>query len=638
MVVSAIVGIVGDVELGGDLISQLAEACLPHHGQDIERYLDHHAAIAVRCSGADTCSSSAGWSSPGRRSPRERDPRGETVAADRRPLVVSTTGSLDLADRYQRHGDDVVHQLTGGFALAVWDRHRRRLMLAGDRTGQQTLYWRLRGGRLSFASQLRALLADPQISREVDPVALHHYLTYRYVPAPWSILTGIRKLPPGTRLIWENGRVTLHRYWELDAGPRSAAITSADAAAQLRQKLTDVVHAQLPATGRPQVLLSGGIGAALVAAAVAACTTEPVRTCAVAFADPRLDQSAAARALARHLGADHQQCPAPGVQPALVQQLAGSFDEPFGDPAAITAHLVARHAGVRLAEAFSGIGGGIVYGGFPHHLLLGWLSRWPQRAGGLPLLQRTGAALVGQSAPGTPVRRLGRLLEVAGCPPPQRYARIVGQCSGEQKEALYSDELRYELAEVDSRRLAEAAYAASSGTAQLTRMIDADVDGYLPGAMLNRWSAATTGAGLALRTPLLDHRLIEWAIGLPAGWKVPGRRRHLARQAALGWLPARLVSAWPTPALDRLPLAGWLRGELRDLSRDVLTDRTSRERGLFRPEAVLRLLDEHEAGLDHAGEIYALLQLELWLRHWQATVALRPVGRRSDLASLPPAS
>ena len=613
------------------MVSQLA-ACVPHHGQDVERYLDHQAAIAVRWSGADSRPGTGGWctaAGSSRTAP--------ATTADRDAIVVSTTGNLDLADLHRRHGDDLVHHLTGGFSVAAWDRHRQRLMLAVDRTGQQALYWRLSGGRLSFASQLRALLADPQASREVDLMAVHHYLTYRNVPAPWSIFASLRKLPPGTRLVWEGGRVTLHRYWDPDAQPQPAAPTIGDAAAELRQRLTDVVRTQLPATGQPQVLLSGGIGASLVAAAVAACATGPIRTCSIAFADPRLDRRAAARTVAGHLGTDHQECPASGVDPSIPQQIARCFDEPYGDPAAITAYLVARHAGVRLTDAFSGIGGAVVYGGFPHHLLLGWLSRWPDRAGGLPWLQRTGAALVGRSATGTPLRRFGRLLEVAGCPPPQRYTRIVGRCSGEQKDALYTDELRYELADVDSRRLAEAAYLASSGSAQLTRMIDADVRGYLPGTVLNRWSAVTAGVGLGLRTPLLDHRLIEWAMGLPAAWKVPGRRRHLARQAALGWLPARFTSAWPAPAADRLPLAGWLRGELRDLARDLLTDRTCRDRGLFRQAAVLRLLDEHEAGLDHAGEIYALLQLELWLRHWQGIVPVHPAGRVSDLASALPA-
>lgn len=650
---SAIVGIVGDAGGDGELARRLAAACTPADLADAGWYGDDWATLVARSSPY-----SGGGAGPRHATGAGHAPDPGREAGDG-IVAVGTAAHPDLAERYRRHGDDLVRHLVGGFAVAVWDSRRRRLLLAGDHTGQQTIYWQLRGGRLVFASQLRALLADPRTGRDLDLVALHHYLTYRYVPAPWSIVAGVRKLAPGSRLIWQDGRVVVDRYWSpavpahADAVPAAAtgdlstaatgamAVTgdpsagaTGDVVGQFRQRLVAAVRAQLPADGPPQVLLSGGIGASLVAAAAATCTGRPIRTCTVTFDDPRLDQRATARQVAGHLGAEHQEYPASGIDPAVAQQLVRWCDEPFGDPAAFGSFLVARYAAVRSTDVLSGVGGPAVYGGFPHHQLLGWLSRWPDRPGGLPRVQRIGAALVDRSVPGTPVRRLGRLLEVAGCAPPLRYARIVGQCSGEQKDDLYTEALRTELADVDSGRLAEAAYLAGDGGSPLSRMIDADRRGYLPGGVLYRWSAVTSGAGLRLRAPLLDHRLLDWAAGLPARCKVPGGRRQLARQAAVGWLPARLT--WPVPVSDRMPLAGWLRVELRDLARDVLTDQTCRDRGLWRPAAVRRLLDEHDAGLDHAYTLFTLLQLELWIRHWAGVVAPVPTGHRAGLTPAPP--
>ncbi|MFV2083473.1 asparagine synthetase B family protein [Micromonospora sp. LOL_021] len=616
---SAIVGIVSEAGGRSQSADHLALACTPHDLQRTGRYLDDRAAIVACWFDGDRAATQSPYYAG----------RSPYYAATADAVAVSCTAQPDLLDLYRRHGTAAVPRLTGDFAIAVWDRDRNQLMLAADRTGERTLYWRLSGGRLTFASQLRALLADPRTSQELDPVALHHYLTYRYVPAPWTIYAGIRKLPPGTSLIWADGRVTTRRYWTLDgaAGPTTPGIDQA--AEQLRGRLVDAVRSRLPATGSPQVLLSGGISATLVAAAVTRSTSVRAQTCSVGFGEPRLDQRAAARTVARALGTEHQEYLVTGLDPAVPQQIAGLFDEPFASPAAIPAYLVARYAGVRRAEAFCGLGGALLYGGFPHHLLLGWLNGWPQRSAGLPGLQRAGAALVRRSMAGTPVRRFGRLLEVAGCPPPTRYARIVAECSAEQKNALYTARLRDELADVDSGLLAEAAYLASSGDSQAARMTDADLLGYLPGDVLARWSTVSAGAGLRLQAPLLDHRLLEWVAGLPASWKVPGRRRNLARRAAAGWLPGRVVMSDPVDA--RPPLASWLRAELRELARDLLTDRTFQDRGLFQPAAVRRLLDEHQAGLDHAGEIYTLLQLELWLRHRTGSVRDPALAGQRDM-------
>jgi asparagine synthase (glutamine-hydrolysing) len=244
-----------------------------------------------------------------------------------------------------------------------------------------------------------------------------------------------------------------------------------------------------------------------------------------------------------------------------------------------------------------------------------------------PRLEHLGSQLVSRSTPQSKLWKAGRILELLSHPLSRRYARMMSYFAPEQKYALYSDALREQLAGVDSYEIMDASFAASHAGSGIGAIMDVDINTYLPGDLLVKSDITTMANSIEARSPFLDHHLMEWAAGLPADLKIrSGTTKYLLKQAVAGWLPPELVNR-PKMGFG-VPLAAWLRTELRDLSWDLLTDHTARSRGLFRPETVALLLRQHGEGIDHSPRIWALIQFELWHRifvdgaHSQATAAI----------------
>ena len=252
----------------------------------------------------------------------------------RRGHRFTTRGDSEcLVHLYEDYGDDLMHQLRGMFAFAIWDAAARRLLLARDRVGKKPLYWREDGTSLAFGSELKALVADPALHRRIDPVALHHYLTYQYVPAPWSIYQDVRKLPPGHLLAWQDGVTKVRRYWKLDCTQRPTT-SIPEAAGQLRSLLLDATRVRMLSERPLGAFLSGGIDSSAVVAAMARQAPEPVKTFSIGFEEGKFDERPAARQLARHYGTDHHEFVVTSSARDILPTLAWHFDEPFADASA----------------------------------------------------------------------------------------------------------------------------------------------------------------------------------------------------------------------------------------------------------------------------------------------------------------
>lgn len=526
---------------------------------------------------------------------------------------LATNGDTEcLVHMYEEFGDDLVHRLRGMFAFAIWDSKRQRLLLARDRVGKKPLYWRCDGGTLWFASELKALTRDLMPRREVDLVALHHYLTYQYVPAPWSILRGIHKLSPGHLLSWQAGVAVTRRYWRIDCTPRE--ITSEEETAEeLRGHLLDATRVRMVGERPLGALLSGGIDSSAVVAAMARHTGERIKTFSIGFDEESLDERRYARMLARHYATDHHEMIITSSALEVLPTLSSHFHEPFADSSSIPTFYVARMSSEQVTVVLNGDGGDELFGGYLRYLLMSRAGRIPAISFFNGRLDRIGSSLAARGAPRSALQRAGRVLGLLGHPTPRRHARLMSYFTSEQKTALYSDALRARLAEVDSYDLLDDAFAASRADSDLGRVMDVDINTYLPGDLLVKMDTATMANSLEARSPFLDHHLMEWAAGLPAGLKVrSGTTKYLLKKAVAPWLPPELLTR-PKMGFG-VPLARWLRTELAELSWDVLTDHTARSRGLFRPEAVTELLRQHGNGQDHGNRIWALLQFELWCR------------------------
>ncbi|MGC5014906.1 asparagine synthase (glutamine-hydrolyzing) [Streptosporangium sp. DT93] len=538
--------------------------------------------------------------------------RAELLAKGHR--LAASGDSECLVHLYEEHGDALVHRLRGMFAFALWDGHRRRLLLARDRVGKKPLYWGVRSGSLRFASELKALIADPEWRGEVDPVALHHYLTFQYVPAPWSIVQGIGKLPPGSTLVWQEGRVRVDRYWRLDATPRPVAAADEEAEAErLRELLLEATRLRMAGERPIGAYLSGGVDSSAVVAAMARQSSRPVRTFCVGFDHAAFDEREHARRVAALYGTDHSELTLSDAPLEVFPALSWHFDEPFADSSAIPSLLVARMSGREVTVALTGDGGDESFGGYRRYLMLRRAARLRTPPVMSPLLGAAGRSLQVLSRQGSALRKAGWGLELAGLPAADRYTRLMSYFTGEQKWGIYTPWQRGRVGGVRSGALVERAFAESSAGCDLTRFMDVDVNTYLPGDLLVKTDLSTMACSVEARSPFLDHVLMEWAAGLPGELKIRGgTTKYLLKRALAGWLPADLLRR-PKMGFG-VPLASWLRAGLRPLAHDLLTDATARGRGIFDPGAVARLLAEHAAGRDHSDRIWALLQFELWHR------------------------
>jgi len=521
---------------------------------------------------------------------------------DARGHHVRGTGDTPvLPHLYEEHGLGFVERLSGMFAVALWDAGRERLVLARDRVGKKPLLWaRLADGSVAFASELKALLALPDLPREVDAAALDAFLALQYVPGPETALRGVRKVPPGHLLVVENGRERLERYWRLEPRPDRPSLD------EVRSVVAAAVRRRLVADVPLGALLSGGIDSSVVAGLMAEASAEPVRTFTVGFGDARYDERPWARIAAQRFGTAHEELVVELDPASQLPRLADAYDEPLGDEAALPTFLVCELARRHVTVALAGDGGDEAFGGYERYSAVAIASR-------LPALPGTGAAAAalrhaGRHEPRSPANRAARFLEMTATPAAARYAGLM---------EVFPLPLRAELWQPEFVREPAAAGTLLGpprlrGTAGLQAL---DVETYLPGDLLLKSDIASMAHSLELRSPFLDHEVLELGVTLGARNKAP------LREAFRDLIPAELLARRKTGF--GVPLARWFRDDLREFARDVLLDPRVRRRGQLRLPAVERLLRDHAEGrADHSHRLWCLLMLELWQRqHVEAPVA-----------------
>jgi len=509
---------------------------------------------------------------------------------------------------YEQWGDAIVARLRGMFALALWDETRERLLLARDRLGKKPLVYHEAGGRLAFASEIQALLRVPDIPREADLEAIHDYLTYQYVPHPRTGFLGVRKLPPGHLLVYEDGRARIERYWTLSFQP-TLDISEEDAAAEVRRLLKDAVRVRLMSEVPLGAFLSGGVDSSAVVALMA--EFGPVKTFTVGFEDEDFSELPFARQVAERYGTDHHEFVVRPYAVDVLPKLVEHYGEPYADSSALPTYYLSKVTSDHVTVALNGDGGDELFAGYPRYAALAlylWLGRVPPSRA----VSRGAEALAGSRL----AARARRFLRALSARPEESYARTVSYFSPEEKAALYSPGMKAAVSGIDSFAWLYGLYGRSDAPDLLGRTLHVDLLSYLPDDLLTKVDIASMANGLEARSPFLDHPLVEFAARLPSRFKLRrGKGKRVLRRAVADLLPP--------PLLDRpkmgfgVPISRWLRGELRPLLQDVLLSNTAAGRPFFRPEAMRALVDEHLAGRrDHGPRLWALLMLELWCRRF----------------------
>ncbi|HWO83495.1 MAG TPA: asparagine synthase (glutamine-hydrolyzing) [Solirubrobacterales bacterium] len=531
-----------------------------------------------------------------------------------------------IAHLYEEEGPDFVRSLSGMFAIALWDARRRELFVARDRIGKKPLFYAARAGALSFASELWALLADPEVPREVDPVALDRFLTYTYVPAPYSAFRGVRKLPPGSLLRWRNGAFDIERYWRPGFGPKLEVGSEAEAGELVRDAVREAVRRRLVADVPLGAFLSGGVDSTAVLAAMAELSSTPVKTFSIGFESAGFNELPYAREIAELFGAEHHELVVRPDAVELLPKLTRHYGEPFADHSAIPSFYLAEMTRRHVTVALTGDGGDEVFGGYgryAHGAMLERLDRVP--AG----MRRSAARLAARLRPdgdlNSPRNRLRRAAALLPLSPADRYLRAMSRFGLDLRESLYTPEFRAALAEPAATTIAEP-WEASSAANPIDRMLDVDQQTYLPGDLLVKMDIATMAYGLEARSPLLDHEVVELGAALPIRFKVRGREKKIALRAALrGVVPDHHIDR--AKQGFQVPMAEWFRTDLRELARETLLGETAASRGYLRRDVVAGLLQRHlDREEDNSSLLWSALALELWQ---QQVVEARPQGERA---------
>jgi len=519
-----------------------------------------------------------------------------------------------LPHLYEEYGKEMVKHLNGMFAFALWDARRRRLFVARDRFGEKPLYWGIFDNTFLFASEPKVLLAHPAVRPSLSLQALRQYLSFDYVPAPLSIYEGISKLPAAHTLTLEDGRVSQERYWRLSYLKPERVPSEREATAHLRELLADSVRMRLVSDVSLGVLLSGGVDSSAVTALAVQAASETVRTFSISFAEASFDESSYARAVAKFLGTDHhEERFSADLAANLVSEIGSWMDEPNSDPSLVPTYLLSRFTRKHVTVALGGDGGDELFAGYPMYLG----HRFAEIYGRVPRVLRRG--LVEPLVRSLPVKtknlsfdyRARRFVAGANFDPVQRHHMWFGSFTPAEQEQLLTLAVK-RGSDGDIYREARQLAAESDAVDLIERMQSLDTQLYLAEDILTKVDRASMAVSLEVRAPFLDPRVAEYAASLPRNYKLRGRKSKYILKRAVADLVPSFVTRRPKKGFG-IPVAEWLKKKLRPLARDLLSPERIRRAGVFDPQYVTRLLDEHEAGVaNHRKPLWTLLMFELW--------------------------
>ncbi|HEX8639410.1 MAG TPA: asparagine synthase (glutamine-hydrolyzing) [Pyrinomonadaceae bacterium] len=519
---------------------------------------------------------------------------------------------------YDEFGVDCVQYLRGMFAFAIWDETDRSLFIARDRVGKKPLlYSHQPNGDLIFGSEFSALLAHPDVSREVDFAAIDSYLSFLCIPAPQTAFRHIRKLEPAHWLRWRGGEIEMKRYWSPDFS-RKIKISEEDAIAETTRILREATKLRMIAEVPLGAFLSGGVDSSAVVALMAQESAQPVKTFSIGFEEQDFSELKYAKKVAEHVGAEYNEFivrpNALEVLPTLVEH----YGEPYGDPSAIPTYYVSKETRKHVTVALNGDGGDESFVGYERHVAMKFAEIYRKLPGSLRnhLIEPSLTAIPAPINFRNRFVRFQRFLKAASMPAAERYLLWIGVFEENIKQELYTDELKKLTLNSTPINFLSPYIATANGKGIVDAALLADLHHYLPNDLLVKVDIASMANSLEARSPFLDHKLIEFAATLPESVKQQGTgTKSLLKKVAARLVPKEVV--YRQKMGFGIPLKSWLNNELHGFTREILLSEKSFDRGLFNRKIVERLIDEQKRGAkDNSWKIWTLLMLELWFRRF----------------------
>lgn len=525
---------------------------------------------------------------------------------------------------YALWGDKILDRANGIFAFAIWDEVKKELFIARDHLGVKPLYYTECDGTLVFGSEIKSLLVHPRVQRRLDPIALHQYLSFLWVPDPRTMFEGIWKLPAGYCGVYRNGTLAIRQYWDCakQAG-ETASGTSTEHADRVKTLLERAVHEQLVSDVPLGAFLSGGVDSSAVVALMASKHPKP-STYTVGFTREDLrhevvdDDVKFARIVAQQYKTDYHEIMLRPRVLEILPHVIWHMDEPVADPAAISAYLICQAARKTLTVLLNGQGGDEVFAGYPRHVAV----RYAQIYNALPkFLRETILPRLIDPLPAAKggalsrlVRNLKKFSRSASLPFRERYLGYLSHFRHEEKLRIYSPKLRALLEREDAHAKHREYLDRVASRDIVAQMCYLDLKTFLPSLNLTYTDKMSMAHSVEVRVPFLDRELVEQALRIPSKQKLRGKTsKYVLKKAMEGLLPDSVI--YRKKAGFTAPIRGWLQKELRPCIDVWLSPEAIERRGLFSPEGVQQLIEEHRSGReDNAWKIWQLITLELWMR------------------------
>jgi asparagine synthase (glutamine-hydrolysing) len=524
-----------------------------------------------------------------------------------------------IVHAWEQWGERCVERFRGMFAFALWDRNRQTLFIGRDRLGVKPLYYALLDdGLFLFSSELKALVAHPGFLRDIDPHAVEDYFAYGYVPEPKTIFKMAMKLPPGHTLTLRPNqtRPEPREYWDVPFAAHGS-ITEEEAEEELIVRLREAVKIRLVAEVPLGAFLSGGVDSSGVVAMMSGLMNEPVNTCSISFGDPAFNESEYAQMVADRYQTAHHVEQVDTDDLDLVDKLASLYDEPFADSSAIPTYRVCQLARKRVTVALSGDGGDENLAGYRRyrwHMREEWLRSAIPLAARKPIFGALGS-LYPKADWAPRVFRAKSTFEALARDSVEGYFHTVSVMGDHMRQRLFSDSFKRSLQGYRAVQVLQEHAKRSSAQDPLSLVQYLDLKTYLPGDILTKIDRASMAHALEVRVPLLDHKLVEWISGLPAGLKLRGNEgKYVFKKALEAYLPDEVL--YRHKMGFSVPLASWFRGPLRQKVHEALLGETLANTGIFNTSFLQEMLNHHQSGRrDYSAPLWTLLMFEAFLRN-----------------------
>jgi asparagine synthase (glutamine-hydrolysing) len=505
------------------------------------------------------------------------------------------------------------------FAIGIWDEKRKRLVLARDRLGKKPLYYSFTNETFLFASELKAILAYPAFPRRVDPSSLMKYLFFEFVPCPHTIFKDAQKIPAASYLVWDEKEIEIRQYWSpFDPQKDEKNLSEAEAESRMMELFKESVKRRLISDVPLGVFLSGGIDSSAVTALAQSEVPGKVKTFSIGFEDPSFDESKYAALASKYIGTEHyEQTMTPTDLLNIIPELPDILDEPMADASILPTYLLSKFTRQRVTVALGGDGGDELFAGYPTYLAHRFANQYERYLGFLhPAINYFGNLLPASNNNISFDFKIKKFLSGIGYPSGVRNSVWLGSFLFQENERVLSPEInaqfsRDQLIEEISFYEKECLY-----DDQLTKLQYLDLRLYLQESILVKVDRASMACSLEVRSPFLDHELVEFVMGLPSKLKLNGfTSKYILKRAMQNWLPDEVIQR-PKKGFG-VPIAKWVKGPLKELFGELLSTNQIKREGFLNPEYVTILLQDHLLNKrDNRKQLWTLLVWELWVNRY----------------------